>query len=278
MLEELAEMDCKTVNFSGGGEPTLHPDFGKILGKAAELGFRTWVVTHGGFIHKWLNELLMASHVRVSLDASNEFEHEEMHRSKAGEFERVRENIRALIAAKKGFGFGPEIGLSYLLWQKNSSPQSIERIIQWAGEVGVEFIHFRPLSMETSAAGDLPKSVTDAMVALERMAPVVARPQLFPISKRGTDVFLQREFAECYASLLFAVIGADGNVQACCDRRDIRFGNIYDRRFKDIWLGEEHLLKQQKIEPKLCVRCTMCSTNRGLGKYVVRDEALAGLM
>lgn len=222
-------------------------------------------------------ELALADHVRVSLDASCEEEHQAMHRSKNGEFTRVQENIKALAGAKRAMGIGPEIGVSYLLSEANCGLESLHRVIDWSAANGVDFIHFRPLSLETNVAG-IPPTVQEAMTALEGLAQAVAAPKIFPIAKRGTDVFLQRDFEQCYAALLFAVIGANGEVHACCDRRDLSFGSVYDRRFKDIWLGVLHREKQGEIEPELCMRCTMCGVNRGLGKYVVRDEALAGLL
>jgi len=49
---------------------------------------------------------------------------------------------------------------------------------------------------------------------------------VFILGKRWKEVFNQREFAKCYAAVTNAVIGANGDVQACCDRRDIVFGNL----------------------------------------------------
>ena len=276
VLEDLKSLDCKTVNFSGGGEPTLHPDFGWILTRAAAMGFRTWVVTHGGLMHKWFAEIHRADHVRVSLDASNEEEHQQMHRAKPGEFGRVIENIRTLVRERASRS-NPEVGIAYILTNANSEEESLRRVLEFAEDAGVDFVHFRPIS-EEEGGGSFTQSWVFLSEQIERLAGEYPSVNVYPLGKRLRDVFTQREFSKCYAAYTLAVVGANGDVQACCDRRDIVFGNVYEKRFKNIWLSEAHRERADKIVPQFCQRCLMCGTNRAIERYVVRNEALAELL
>src|SRR5580698_7742933 len=80
VCEDLRSLNCKMVVFSGGGEPTLHPDFGSCVASAKSRGMKTGVITHGGYIGKWHSSFLQfVDFVRVSLDASNDKEHQEIH-------------------------------------------------------------------------------------------------------------------------------------------------------------------------------------------------------
>ena len=46
-LEDMVTLDVKAINWTGGGEPTLHPDFKHIVYHAAELGLKQGLFTNG---------------------------------------------------------------------------------------------------------------------------------------------------------------------------------------------------------------------------------------
>lgn len=272
VLSDLAAMDCRTINFSGGGEPTVHPYFGGILKRAVELRMKTWIVTHGGLMHKWMDDLLLADHIRVSLDASNAAEHAEMHGSHGLEYERVTQNITNLCKSRKNRS--PEVGIAYIIADCNSSPESIRRVLSFAAGAGVDFIQFRPLSEEK------PQRLTRHWFEILQDIKEISPPYnvlVYPV-KRGSDVFEQREFDTCYSAFTMAVISADGSVCACCDRRDLRFGNVNEQSFKSIWLGAKHREMAEKIVPKLCQRCLQCGFNRAVERFVINNDALPELM
>ena len=121
------------------------------------------MVTNGVYIGKWL-DLYCANHVRISLDASNQEEHTAMH-GKSGDFERVCHNIGELCQ------YDLEVGISYLVSDANAKASSFQRILEFASNAGVDFIHFRPLSEESPQrfTGDW-----DAIAKeIEMMAPAV---------------------------------------------------------------------------------------------------------
>jgi len=52
-IDSFAELGTKGMELTGGGEPTLHPDFGKVVNYAYDKGFKIGVVTNGTKITKW---------------------------------------------------------------------------------------------------------------------------------------------------------------------------------------------------------------------------------
>jgi radical SAM protein with 4Fe4S-binding SPASM domain len=276
VLSDLREMDCRLINFSGGGEPTLHRDFGPLLETAHRHGFRTNVITHGGFIDRWTDYLVdCADHIRVSLDSSCDAEHRQMHGSKSGEFRRVVGNIRSLVKAR-GDKRSPEIGIAYIVADCNRTYYSILPFLEMAQECGVDFVHFRPVSEQTRQFMHGDWNAASALIA--HVAKKFPRLDVRILGKRGNDVFTQREFDKCYAAYTLAVIGANGDVSACCDQRTIVFGSVHEKRFRDIWQSQEHRKKAAAIVPRLCRICLMCDYNRAVRKYVVGNEALPEML
>src|SRR5688500_16046929 len=84
LLDDCRDMGVKAIQLTGGGEPTLHPEFDRIASGVLQRGMRLAVVTNGTLLHRtsdWLQSeqglskaalLARASWVRVSLDASRE--------------------------------------------------------------------------------------------------------------------------------------------------------------------------------------------------------------
>jgi MoaA/NifB/PqqE/SkfB family radical SAM enzyme len=70
-LAEFRSMGGKSVEFTGGGEPTLHPDFAMIVDFAQKLGLKTAVITNGILLRKRLPPALLAKldWLRISIDA-----------------------------------------------------------------------------------------------------------------------------------------------------------------------------------------------------------------
>jgi len=52
-IDSFVELGATGMELTGGGEPTLHPDFGKVVNYAYEKGLKIGVVTNGTTITKW---------------------------------------------------------------------------------------------------------------------------------------------------------------------------------------------------------------------------------
>jgi MoaA/NifB/PqqE/SkfB family radical SAM enzyme len=80
MLEELKSIGgCKGIQYTGGGEPTVHPRFEDIVRITNSLGFKIGMTTNGVNIKNLPMELLsMFEWVRVSLNSSRQM-YKEIH-------------------------------------------------------------------------------------------------------------------------------------------------------------------------------------------------------
>ncbi len=98
LMEELARGGARVVELTGG-EPTMHPDFDRIVSTAAELFDMVAVLTNGWFITEARADLLARLHakliVQVDLDGPSAQEHDAL-RGIDGSFERAQRAVRRL--------------------------------------------------------------------------------------------------------------------------------------------------------------------------------------
>jgi wyosine [tRNA(Phe)-imidazoG37] synthetase (radical SAM superfamily) len=79
----LARHGLRSVILIGGGEPTLHPEFGEVVRTIKELGLQCAVVSHGGHIERIAAVaplFIPGDWVRLSLDAGTEATWQALHR------------------------------------------------------------------------------------------------------------------------------------------------------------------------------------------------------
>jgi MoaA/NifB/PqqE/SkfB family radical SAM enzyme len=91
LIYDLHSMGVKSIVFSGGGEPLLHPQFKDIILAASSLNFRIGLFTNGIDLSKYLFLLPRFSWVKVSLDAGSPSSYKKIKGSKY--FGRVIQNI-----------------------------------------------------------------------------------------------------------------------------------------------------------------------------------------
>lgn len=266
VLDDLARMGCSAIYFSGGGEPTLHKAFGHMLYVAHNKGMKTLVVTNGSMLERWESAFSQfCDQVRISLDAVNEETHMKIHHSKRGGYGEILRGIKLLL--DKRIGRKPEIGIAYTVEERNWGHDNIRALLEKVEDLGVDFVQFRPCSVGQSFAPVMPWIQKEA-------DNLKMRTKVFVLSWRGNDVATQRDFSTCYAAYTLCVVGANGDVQACCDERGKVFGNVYRKRLKDIWLSPEHRHEAAKIVPQLCPRCLMCGFNKTVEHNVMHNNSL----
>ena len=74
LIKELSLNGAKTIRFTGGGEPLMHPDIEKLLSIPKENGLRTCLITNGSRLSTKINRLLISNidQIRISINAFND--------------------------------------------------------------------------------------------------------------------------------------------------------------------------------------------------------------
>lgn len=95
VLHSLTLMNCKSITFTGGGEPTMHPRFVDMVKRAYYQGFEIGLITNGIKLHELLPILSMFKFIRVSVDAVNSEDYFKLKRTHV--FDIVMDNIKQAV-------------------------------------------------------------------------------------------------------------------------------------------------------------------------------------
>lgn len=239
VLLELAT--CKigsplSIVWSGGGEPTMHPDWRRIVTFAGAMQFEQGMYTAGGLLS--VESAAVLAHymtwVVVSLDAADAATYAKEKRTGEKKFTDACDGIRWLSAAKEA-----TVGVSFLLHAGNW--RRAPEMLTLARDLGASYATFRP-TIETSpdapsiATGDR-SWITDASSTLEALA---GEPdtEIDPGRFYAYRDWQAHPYHTCYGIRLATAITPDGRVWVCTNRRGYTgscLGDLREESFVDIW-------------------------------------------
>lgn len=234
-LAEMAEAGVQGLVWSGGGEPTTHPDWPEIVAHAARLGLQQGMYTAGGLLTAETGAVLSAAAtwVVVSLDALDAEIYGREKRVTPALFDKACAGIRHLTGGRA------VVGVSFLLHAGNFWQAPL--MVHLARSLGADYTTFRP---RIDTAPDAPGVattdrgwVTDALPVLRTVAAeadVECDPSRFVAYRDWTG----HGYSQCHGIKLNATVTPDGRVWVCLQRRGVGGSEVGDLRvesFRDLW-------------------------------------------
>lgn len=120
ILDDAWAAGVASVIFTGGGEPTVHPDHLEIFAHAWDLGMDCALNTNGViFRDGWENILPHFSYVRFSIDAGNADEHSRVRSCSPAHYQRALDNMLALREQVELAGSACVVGAGYVVTPDN---------------------------------------------------------------------------------------------------------------------------------------------------------------
>lgn len=227
LLAELASHGTG-ITLEGGGEPTLHPDFRKIVYTGRTYGASMGLITNG--VVDISDVIKYFRWVRVSLDATTAEEY--IKEKKVNRFDDVIKNLKNFSQMRDTAC--TQIGVGFVLTNRNHHmfPELIRRL----DSIGVDYIYVRPVE----ECEDLKPSIDDLYSIrnmLEEMASSLRIKCMIRISERMISA---NAGLPCVANSLTSIIHANGDVVMCEKRRlDLKvFGNLKNDNFSKIWFSD----------------------------------------
>lgn len=250
ILQDFHDLGGGAVEFTGGGEPTVHKDHLEIIGFAQSLGLETGLVTNGVRLkdHDVFRNL---DWLRISLDAGTEETYARTRESKA--WKRVLSNMELVSKFDK-----PLVGAGFVVTRENHHEIAEAALV--VKDAGIEYIRVSALFSEEGShyyhGLDVEIPDYDWIV------------NLFPERMDDLDQG-NPDYSFCGYQQFVNYIGADLAVYSCCTNAYTLHGIIGDLSDKSYmeWIEKTD---RRGWDAKSCHHCQFNDKNR-LVDYLVSE-------
>lgn len=271
ILDDCAALGVEAIEFTGGGEPTVHPQCFEIIEYAQGLGLQTGLVTNGVRLkdHPAVRRLTW---LRVSLDAGTPETYEASRQSKA--WPQVMRNLKMLGALP---GPKPYIGVGFVILRDNY--QELAQACQIAKDAGIPYVR---VSAMFSTQGALYYVGVEEQIDACRAEARKLEDGTFKIvdffSSRIEDLRQHApDYKFCGEQQFVLYIGGDQRVYRCCTTSYSKHGEIGDlreQRFAE-WIKS---YRRYDFDARTCHDCQFNITNRNLNYLLDPAPAHVGFV
>lgn len=279
ILDDCKELGVKGMQFTGGGEPTVHPKHQEIMQHSVNLGLELGLVSNMVILRDGLLDVFKSDKskwVRVSVDAGDELSYARIRRINKAMYNKACENIQKLVHIRDSFNPDLVIGVGFVVTKENW--QEVVIATEKAKSWGVNNIRISAIFSEDDI--DYFDGFWEEANELCKEAKKLEDPkQNFKVfnlfDDRSEDLKLGHpDYSFCTYQHLNSYIGGDLNVYRCCNLAyNLRgkLGSIENMRFKDFWLSREKEDVMGDFDARGCPLCMFSNKNR-LALYAIESN------
>lgn len=281
-IDQASAFGIKAVTFTGGGEPTLHPDFSEIVAFSQRQGLKAGLITNGLNYNQQIatRTLPYFSWVRFSLDAGTPSVYANSHGLGARPFLRTINNIKQALAIREKSALPVILGASYLVSEPNR-PDFEAAINLTLGKIGLDRLQFKPMRL---ANHRLPGK---AYIDFERLGSankllaeiVGGSPHANRVILSRFSMQTKRTYHHCLGQQWTTALGSDGKLYICCEHKyDPRFllGDLAADSLPSIWRSKrrEQLIGSLNPKQSCFLGCKLHEMNTLLTDALIAPDRL----
>ena len=281
ILEQLAEGGTRSIRFTGGGEPLVHPDIEKILPMPKKYGLRSCVITNGHILDDEISELLVSNidHIRISFNAAKNTTRQNLHRPETpgNDLRKILQQMSYMVQLRDTIWPSqkrPLIWATFILLPENVN--EVYLAAQLVKDCGIDSISFRPVYHNLSRQFYIQEFET--LHRQLKLALTLHSPPAFQVFAPNRDITTvwdispKTQFPRCISCHLRTIIEATNlgpMIKVCGLHRGIGRDNLgllkKGTRFSDLWNRDE-TRKILSNQVEICERCIDISMNITLNK------------
>lgn len=271
ILDDCRDMGVSGVQFTGGGEPTVHPQWANAIDYAVASKLEVGLVTNGVVIGKSQTAVDVASQcawVRVSVDAGNAATYSAVRHVPESHFDAAWNTVRGLSGRTV-------IGVGFVVtpdnWReiyeataraKDAGASNIRIGAQFSAKEEALFAGFHREASELARKAE--ELSDDSFTVVNRFG-----EKLSDLREKSPD------YDRCSYQQLTTYIGADLNLYRCCVyayNPHGLYGSIKDQRFKDVWMAQARADEMAGFSARSCERCQFHSIQKFLNYATQADD------
>jgi MoaA/NifB/PqqE/SkfB family radical SAM enzyme len=268
ILRDAKTLGVKCIVFTGGGEPTVHPDHLNIIETALDLGFECALNTNGVLLRPgWERIYPRLAYVRFSVDAGNPEEYALVRRTPPENYRKVLNHISDVTKFIEGVNSECVVGVGYVVTPENHV--NLGHGIKNLRETGAKYV--RLAAMQSTDGEVAYGDQYEAAKAACKYAETLATPG-FKVFNMFEDVLGERpDYQFCGMQQFVTYIGADLGIYRCCYTAYTSHGKIGDltnKRFVDWFYSSDKKALISEFDAKSCKICPLNEKNRAINGMV----------
>lgn len=248
-VADLARLGTDGVTILANGEPTLHPDFARMIATAAGLGLRVNFFTNGLLLDEAAAQTIVSPQVDemfCTISAATPATYAALHADAGSkDWEKLLANLRRLFALRRAAGHGKPFA-----WMVNvicgPNAEELPAMAELAAELG--FDGLRPQLLRVDDANrELALSAAEASRLRERQPELERRCRElglklwdaygFQLAHTGDnpDEWSGGEFVDkgCFIGWSLGLAKANGDLSFCCTVKPV--ANLAEGSFAELW-------------------------------------------
>ena len=265
-LDELSLLGTKSINWTGGGEPTLHKGFSAALAHSYSLGLENGLISNFSQIKEEYDDQILDQLIwtRVSMAGGTAEKYREI--QGVNDFDKVIRNLTRVCQKRTERKSSMNLGIAMMV--KPGNLLSVPEMVKRALDIGVDYVQLR---------GDMFMSEPEKIWWNKQAYPIIQQAvemadgtglEIVGAKYIETQQFLEYP-SKCHAHHFVLGINAEGYVAFCKNTRDnpkFYLGNLKEQSFTKIWETSTtaHEL-EQTVTP---VNCATFCKNMGINKAI----------
>lgn len=268
IIKDCSILGVQAIQFTGGGEPTVHPDHLHIFEEAQRLGISTALVTNGVLFRPgWELTLPKMKWVRVSIDAGSPAEYATVRRTRPESYTKALANVSDLRLEIERQGTDCYLGCGYVITKENW--KSLVKGVEYIRDAGAHNVR---LSAMFSTDG--PEYYADC---IEDIRKVIAEAKSMETQGFSViDLFGNRiddlvqhapDYEFCGYQQFNMYIGGNLKVYRCCTTAYTLHGEVGDltnQRFATWFYSLGKRAAYSSFNARTCRTCQFNSKNRAI--------------
>lgn len=269
IIRDAALLGIKSITFTGGGEPTVHPDHLDLIDYAMSFPLDCSLNTNGDALKAgWQEVLPRMKYVRFSVDAGTPDEYAAIRKVPPHRYWRVLKNLEELAELVKGAKLECVVGAGYVVTPENwvNLYQGVENL----RATGAAYVRIASMQSTQGVAVYPGDSFYRAKQAIEECAEL--ETDTFKVVNLF-DQALGRVMKDPFCGFQHFVtyLGADLKLYRCCYTAYTKLGEIGDlkeRTLFDWYTSGDADNRLRSFDARSCVTCPLADKNATIAAMV----------